>query len=110
MSMTGRSAESANPTSQLSHMQASWGSRWIGVGAIGAPIAASCLHPLIGLILIALQVAMIMTIFGAALFGTPTISARAFRLLRWLAGRSEPACPAPSPTATGSDGGTPSEQ
>jgi hypothetical protein len=105
--MAGRSAESAGEASQLHRFQASWRSLGIGVGAIGTPVAAGCLHPLLGLSLFAPQAAMLMIIFGAALFGSKTISERAFRLLRWLAGRPEPAGPSPSPTASGTDDGPP---
>jgi len=110
MNMAGRSAGSAEENSQPNRSQASWRSLGIGVGAIGTPVAASCVHPLLSLSLFAPQAATFMIIFGAALFGTPTISDRAFRLLRWLAGRPEPAGQAPLPAGSGTDGGTPPEQ
>src|SRR5690242_12531440 len=93
MSMTGRSQARMEAASQGNHFQAPWRSVGIGVGAIGAPIATCCLHPVLGLSLFAVQAATLMIIFGAALFGTSTISDRAFRLLRWLAGRPEPTAP-----------------
>jgi hypothetical protein len=37
---------------------------------------------------------MAMTVFAVALFGSKTLSERAFRLLRWFGNRAEP--PAPS--------------
>jgi hypothetical protein len=49
--------------------------------------------------LFVIQAITLMVIFGAALFGTETVSSRAFRLLRWLAGRPEPTAP-PSGTSS----------
>ena len=97
MSMTGRPAGKWEPASQLDHFQAPWRSLGIGIGAVGAPAITSCLHPLLGLSLFVAQAITLMIIFGAALFGTRTVSDRAFRLLRWLAARPEPTAP-PSDT------------
>jgi hypothetical protein len=37
-----------------------------------------------------MEVAVVAMIMVAALFGSATVSERAFRLLRWAAGRAEP--------------------
>ena len=99
MSMTGRISEKWESASQLSHFQAPWRSLGIGIGAVGAPAATSCLHPVLGLSIFAAQAITLMIIFGSALFGKKTVSDRAFRLLRWLAARPEPTAP-PSDTSS----------
>jgi hypothetical protein len=97
--MTGRQVKKTEAGSQVDHFQAPWRSVGIGVGAIGTPVVtATCLHPVLGLFVFAAEGATLAVIFGAALFGTPTISDRAFRLLRWLAGKPEPTAP---PSTTG---------
>jgi hypothetical protein len=115
--MTGRQVKKTEAASQVDHFQAPWRSVGIGVGAIGTPVVTTCLHPVLGLIVFAALAVTLAIIFGAALFGTPTISDRAFRLLRWLAGQPEPTAP-PSTTGptsvtesiTDSDNRTPSVQ
>lgn len=71
---------------------------WRSVGAsaasIGTPIGISILHPLLGEVLAVVELAIILIVLGTALFGSKTLSDRAFRLLRWLGNRSEP----PEPT------------
>ena len=37
-----------------------------------------------------IEVAVMLTIIGTALFGSSALSERAFRLLRWIANRPEP--------------------
>jgi hypothetical protein len=39
------------------------------------------------------EVAMVITVIVVALFGSKTLSDRAFRLLRWLSNRAEPPAP-----------------
>lgn len=71
---------------------------WRSVGAsivsVGTPLGISILHPLLGEVIAVVEVVMIFTVLGTALFGSQTLSERAFRLLRWLGNRSEP--PGPS--------------
>lgn len=40
------------------------------------------------------ELGMFLTVLGTALFGSETLSERAFRLLRWLGNRPEPPGPA----------------
>jgi hypothetical protein len=86
---------------QPERAQAPWRSFRIGVSIIGAPAAISYIHPTLGLSLFITQAVTLMIVFAAALFGTQTISDRAFRLLRWLASRPEPAAPPSSTSSAG---------
>lgn len=70
-----------------------WRSLGLGSSAIGGIAAAYHSCPPIGLAIISCGVAATMIIIGAALFGSATVSGRAFRFLRWLADRPEPAAP-----------------
>jgi len=74
--------------------------RSIGTGAvsIGTPFGVAILHPLLGEAMAVVELIVILTVLGTALFGSQTLSERAFRLLRWLGNRPEP--PGPSDTAT----------
>ena len=51
------------------------------------------LHPLLGEVLTVVELATMLIVLGTALFGTQTLSERAFRLLRWLGNRPEPPGP-----------------
>lgn len=84
---------------------ARWRSLGLGATAIGAPTALSYFRPYFGLACTSGEVAMIVITFAAALFGTRTISERAFRLLRWIADRPEHASPpdAQSPVTTATE-------
>jgi hypothetical protein len=95
--MSGRQVTEREGESQIDRFQAPWRSVGIGVGAIGTPAITTFLQPSLGAILFAVPSVTLVIIFGAALFGTPTVSDRAFRLLRWLAGRPEPTA---SPSTT----------
>jgi hypothetical protein len=105
VSMTKRSVEGPTATGQLDRFQTPWRSLGIGAGAVGAPAAISYLHPAFGWILVGSEVATFMIVLAAALFGTSTISERAFRLLRWLANRPEPAAPSSPESSTASGAG-----
>jgi hypothetical protein len=76
-----------------------WRSAAAGVAGIGAPTILSVLHPLLGGIVALIELTVVLTIFGTALFGSETLSQRAFRLLRWMVNRPEP--PAPEQPAPG---------
>ena len=93
MSMTGRPPGKREHEPQPNHFQTPWHSLGIGVGAVGTPVVTSCIYPLLGISLFVTQAITLIVIFGAALFGTKTVSYRAFRLLRWLVGRPEPTAP-----------------
>jgi hypothetical protein len=93
--MTKRSATGPMSASlpQNGHRLSPWRTFGLGISAIGAPSAASYFHPVLGLLLAASEIATIVTVVASALFGTSTISERAFRLLRWFADRPEPPSP-----------------
>jgi hypothetical protein len=70
----------------------------LGAGVIGAPTVVYLVDPTVGLILVICELATFMIVLVTALFGTSTLSDRAFRLLRWVADRPEYAAP---PTTLG---------
>jgi len=47
----------------------------------------------LGEVIAIIEVAVALTIIGIALFGSPALSERAFRLLRWIRDRPEPQAP-----------------
>jgi len=51
------------------------------------------LHPVAGEVFAGVELAVLLTIIGTALFGSRVLSERAFRLLRWLRNRPEPLRP-----------------
>lgn len=61
---------------------------WRSVGAVsislGASVSAGILHPLLGEMVAVTEIIVTLTIFATALFGSQTLSERAFRLLRWF--------------------------
>jgi hypothetical protein len=73
----------------------SWQSVGAGVASIGTPIGVGILHPLLGEVMATIEFAVLLLIVpGTALYGSHTLSERAFRLLRLLGNRPEP--PGPS--------------
>lgn len=60
-----------------------------GRDSLGTPVSAGVLHYMLGGVIAIIELAAALTIVGAALFGTPTLSKRAFRLLG-LQDESEP--------------------
>jgi hypothetical protein len=64
-----------------------------GITVLGTPVGIGMLHPALGEIIAAIEVMMMLTIFGTALFGSPVLTERAFRLLRWIGNRPEPPGP-----------------
>lgn len=69
-----------------------------GVASLGTPVSIWVVHPVLGEVIAAIEVVIALTIIGTALFGSPALSERAFRLMRWLGNRSEPPGPAPGPS------------
>jgi hypothetical protein len=67
-------------------------------GWLAAEVAAGCRHPALGVALAAVDVivpALIaLVLLAAILCGSTETCERAFRLLRWIAGRPEPLAPA----------------
>ena len=72
-----------------------WRVAGLGLTSFGTPIGIWATAPLLGRIATGIETVVALAIIGAALFGRPELSERAFRLLRWTANRPEP----PAPTA-----------
>lgn len=79
-----------------------WRSVGTSMTALGTPVGTALFHPLLGEIVAIVEVLIALAIVGTALFGSTTLSDRAFRLLRWIGNRPEP--PAPE-AASASKGG-----
>ncbi len=90
-------------TPRPSQSAAPWRSVAASAAALGTPAGIGVLHPLLGEIVAIIELVMALTIIGAALFGSPDLSDRAFRLLRWIGNRPEP----PGPEASGASEGRP---
>lgn len=73
--------------------RARWQSLGLGAASAGVPVGIGLQHPSIGVALMIVEVASALTIIATALFGTDELSDRAFRLLRWIGNRPEPASP-----------------
>jgi hypothetical protein len=78
-----------------------WQSMGVGVASLGIPVGIGVLHPGLGEALTVIEIVVVLTIIGTALFGNLSLSERAFRLLRWLGNRPEP----PGPTSDHFGGG-----
>jgi hypothetical protein len=61
-----------------------------GAASLGTPIGLGILHPVLGEVLAVIEIVIVLTIIGTALFGNMVLRERAFRLLRWLGNRPEP--------------------
>jgi hypothetical protein len=72
---------------------ASWRSIGASVISTGVPTSVGAVHPIIGIGIAVLELAVALTVIGTALFGSRELSERAFRLLRWIANRPEPPTP-----------------
>jgi len=59
--------------------------RYHRAASLGAPAGIGMLDSLLGEIIAITEVLMAITVFAVALFGSKTLSERAFRLLRWSA-------------------------
>ncbi len=73
----------------------SWRSVGIGGASLATPVGIGVLHPVLGEVIAIIEVVVVLTVIGTALFGSPALSERAFRLLRWIRNRPEPQAPAP---------------
>ncbi len=73
----------------------SWRSAGTGIASLVTPIGIGVLHPVLGEVIAVIEMVVVLTIIGTALFGSQDLSERAFRLLRWIGNRPEPAGPAP---------------
>lgn len=70
-----------------------WRSVGTGIAGLGTPAGISVFQPLLGGLMVSIEVAVILTIIATALFATCELSERAFRLLRWFGNRPEPPAP-----------------
>jgi hypothetical protein len=62
--------------------------------SLGVPLSAGIFHPALGEAIAIIEIVIMLTIITTALFGSCTLSERAFRLLRWFGNRPEPPTPA----------------
>lgn len=85
----------ASPATPAKRERVLWRPVGAGVTALGTPIGIGVLHPVLGEVIAVIEVMMVLAIIGTALFGSPALSDRAFRLLRWIGNRPEPPGPAP---------------
>jgi hypothetical protein len=83
----GGQASSAAPTKPE---RGPWRPIGAGATALGTPVGIGVLHPVLGEVIAAIEVVVVLTIIGTALFGSSALSDRAFRLLRWIGNRPEP--------------------
>jgi hypothetical protein len=104
VSMANGSVERAGTARQADRSRAPRRPFGVGAGAIGVPAVIGYLHPAFGVILASSEAVVIVVVFAAALFGSPAISERAFRLLRWLRNRPEPPAPSTSTPSSQSAG------
>lgn len=70
-----------------------WRPAVTGVASLGTPLGIGQLHPLLGEVIAIAEIVVVLTVIAVALFGSKTLSERAFRLLRWFANRPEPPAP-----------------
>ena len=71
----------------------SWRSVVASVTALATPVGVGVLHPALGDIVAIVELVVALTIIVTALFGSPDLSDRTFRLLRWVGNRPEPPAP-----------------
>jgi hypothetical protein len=70
-----------------------WRSAGTGVVSLVTPVGFGMFHPSLGMVFGIIEVVVALTIIGMALFGSQTLSERAFRFLRWIRNRPEPPTP-----------------
>ena len=70
-----------------------WRPAVTGAASLGSAVGIGVLHPLLGEVIAITEIAVVLTVIAVALFGSKTLSERAFRLLRWLGNRAEPPAP-----------------
>jgi hypothetical protein len=85
--------QTVKPSESLESMQLPWRQAGATAASLGAPVAIGILHPVLGEIIAVVEVVVVFTIIATALFGSQTLSDRAFRLLRWIGNRPEPPAP-----------------
>jgi len=83
----------ASRTTSATRERMPWRPVGAGVVSLGAPAGIGVLHPVLGEVIAVIEVVVVLTLIGTALFGSPDLSDRAFRLMRWLGNRPEPPGP-----------------
>lgn len=71
----------------------------VGIASLGTPVGIGVFHLIFGEVIAITEVIVVLTITGTALFGSLALSERAFRLLRLIGNRPEPARPARNSTS-----------
>jgi hypothetical protein len=71
----------------------SWRPAVTGAASLGGAVGIGMLHPLLGEVIAITEIVVALTVIAVALFGSKTLSERAFRLLRWFGNRPEPPAP-----------------
>ena len=84
--------------------RAPWRTVGAGIASLGTPVGIGVLHPVLGELIATIEVVVVLTIIGTALFGSRALSERAFRLLRWIGNQPEPL--GPTSDHRGADGHT----
>jgi hypothetical protein len=67
------------------------GSLTVGIAVLGTPVGIGVFHLIFGEVIVITELSVVLTITVTALFGSLALSERAFRLLRWIGNRPEPA-------------------
>lgn len=70
-----------------------WRSAVAGAASLGTPVGIGLINPLLGETIFGIEIVAALTVIAVALFGSQTLSERAFRLLRWFRNRPEPPAP-----------------
>jgi hypothetical protein len=73
-----------------------WHTASAGIASLGTSIGIEVLSPALGELIVAIELAAMLAIIGTALFASPALSERAFRILRWIANRPESSAPQPA--------------
>jgi len=72
----------SDPASLPARERVTWRSAVMGATSLSTPVAIGMFNSLLGEIIAVTEVAMVITVIAVALFGSKTLSERAFRLLR----------------------------
>jgi hypothetical protein len=67
-----------------------WRALGAAIAALGTSVSVIFAEPILGHAIAAVEVGAFLVVIGTALFGSRTLSERAFRLLRYIADRPEP--------------------
>jgi hypothetical protein len=86
-------ADGQGPALPAVRDRAPWRSAGTGIASLVTPVGVGVLHPVLGEVLAIIEVVVALTIIGTALFGSQTLSERAFRFLRWIGNQAEPSAP-----------------